>query len=62
MPTLTDDQWERTKLVLDQLDNLTTGLTVMTALPDHIHITALRQSLPDAVKDLRAVVDEVEPE
>lgn len=62
MPNLTDEQWERIGQAVDQLDALTTGLTVMTTVPDRIHVEALRKSLPEVLGALRAVASEVDPE
>jgi len=58
--TLTDDQWERIGEAVDTLDNLRTSLTVMTGLPDRIHVKALRGTMPEPVSDLMAVISEVD--
>lgn len=60
MPNLTDEQWERMKLAVDELDSLTTGLTVMTTIPDRTHVTALRGTLPNVVTELKAVVEDID--
>lgn len=58
--TLSDEQWERIGEAVDTLDNLRTSLTVMTGLPDKIHVEALRGGMPTPVSDLMAVIAEVE--
>lgn len=60
MPNLTEEQWERVKLAIDQLDNLTTAVTVMTTVPDSVHVSSLRETLPAVRTELMAMVEEVD--
>lgn len=58
--SLTEAQWERITEAVDTLDNLQTGLTVMTTIPDRIHVEALRGAMPAAVRELRETIAEAE--
>lgn len=53
--TLTADQWEDIGRAIDQIDNVVTSLTVMRALPDHIHVEAMRGVLPEIRDDLKRI-------
>lgn len=48
-----NDNLEELGQAIDTLENLTTGLVNMTALPDKIHVQALREALPDLVVKMK---------
>lgn len=45
----------------DRLENANTMLT-MTALPDKIHIDSLRELIPEYIKDIENMINELEQE
>lgn len=48
---------EKIELALDRLDNCVASLVNLTALPDGIHVQALRESLPEIAAEIRAASD-----
>jgi hypothetical protein len=45
---------------LDRLENCEAALVNMATLPDRIHVTSLRQSIPEIVKMLRGALPPAE--
>ena len=43
---------------IDRLDNYVASLTGFTTLPDSIHVSALREGLPEVAAELRAALQE----
>jgi uncharacterized protein YidB (DUF937 family) len=49
---------EKLGSAIDSLENYVTILTVMKTLPDSIHVSTLREGLPQIVSDLKALLPE----
>lgn len=62
MPNLTEEQWGQMTAAIDQLDNLNTALTVMTTVPDSVHVSCLRGALPEPLQQLKDVAAKIDQE
>ncbi|QUS39587.1 hypothetical protein RPMA_12620 [Tardiphaga alba] len=49
---------DKIEAAIDRLDNYVASLTAFTTLPDSIHVSALREGLPEVAAELRAALQE----
>jgi hypothetical protein len=56
MPTISKEKYEQLGIALDRLDNLIASLVNLRTLPDSIHVSALREKLPEVIAELRAAL------
>ena len=54
MPTISEERIEQIELAVDRLDSYIASLVNLRTLPDSIHVSALREGLPEVAADFRA--------
>jgi hypothetical protein len=53
MPNISEDKLEKLEILVDRLDSLIASLVNLRTLPDSIHVSALRDTLPEIAKSMR---------